>query len=254
MNVLEKICKLKMEEVEVLKKNSLPEKKLKTRNFLESLVNNNAINYNVIAEIKKKSPSKGLICDNFDLEKIATEYEKAGAKCISVLTEKNFFGGKIDFLTKVKNVVSIPILRKDFIIDKWQIYESYYNGADCILLILAILNDDQIKEFYKISQSLGMDVICEVHDNDELKRALNLDVNCIGINNRNLKTLKINTDTFLKLQKKIPKGKIKICESGIHSNIQLVKFTNQGADAFLIGESLMSAKNIFDKTRNLIKK
>jgi indole-3-glycerol phosphate synthase len=116
------------------------------------------------------------------------------------------------------------------------------------------LDDDKIKEFYKISHSLGMDVICEVHDNDELKRALNLDVNCIGINNRNLKTLEIDTDTFIKLQKKIPKGKIKICESGIHSNIQLAKFTNQGADAFLIGESLMSAKNIFEKTRNLIKK
>jgi indole-3-glycerol phosphate synthase len=254
MDVLKKICKLKKDEIANLKKKDFSDNKFQIRNFLKKLVTDNKKKYNLIAEIKKSSPSKGLICKNFNLEKIAKEYQKAGAKCLSVLTETNFFQGNIKFISKVKKVVDIPILRKDFIIDEWQIYESYHSEADCILLIMAILNDSQYKKFYKIATELGMDVICEVHDEDELKRALKIDVKCIGINNRNLKTLKIDLKNFKKLSPKIPDNIIKICESGISSNEEIKEYSNFGADAFLVGESLMKSKNIYKETKYLINK
>ena len=186
--------------------------------------------------------------------KIAKSYESAGAKCISILTEKNYFGGDITYIKKVKKVSSLPILRKDFIIDEWQIYESFYSGADCILLILAILNDRNFLKFYKIAKDLGLDVICEVHDQDELSRVLKINVECIGINNRNLKTLEINSETFNLLSKSIPKDIIKICESGINDSLQLNYYSKNGADAFLIGEFLMKSPDILEETRKLIKK
>tara|TARA_B100000287_G_scaffold435616_1_gene504959 strand:+ start:5675 stop:6439 length:765 start_codon:yes stop_codon:yes gene_type:complete len=254
MDVLKKICKLKKDEIANLKKKDFSDNKFQIRNFLKKLVTDNKKKYNLIAEIKKSSPSKGLICKNFNLEKIAKEYQKAGAKCLSVLTETNFFQGNIKFISKVKKVVDIPILRKDFIIDEWQIYESYHSEADCILLIMAILNDSQYKKFYKIATELGMDVICEVHDEDELKRALKIDVKCIGINNRNLKTLKVDTNIFSILSKKIPNQIIKICESGIKQNEELKKFIKNGANAFLVGETLMQSQNIYEATKRLIKK
>ena len=254
MDVLKKICKLKKDEIANLKKKDFSDNKFQIRNFLKKLVTDNKKKYNLIAEIKKSSPSKGLICKNFNLEKIAKEYQKAGAKCLSVLTETNFFQGNIKFISKVKKVVNIPILRKDFIIDEWQIYESYHSEADCILLIMAILNDSQYKKFYKIATELGMDVICEVHDEDELKRALKIDVKCIGINNRNLKTLKVDTNIFSILSKKIPNQIIKICESGIKQNEELRKFIKNGANAFLVGETLMQSQNIYEATKRLIKK
>ena len=255
MNILDKICKLKYEEINFLKKRFKPLKqKIKTRGFLKSLVIQDDSNFNLIAEIKKSSPSKGLICKKFDPIKIAIDYEKAGAKCLSVLTEKNYFGGNINYISQIKKSVNIPILRKDFIIDEWQIIESYQAGADCVLLILAILNDLQLKKFYNLSNKLGMDVICEVHDEEELLRALKLEVNCIGINNRNLKTLNVNKNTFHLLSKKIPDKIIKICESGLTNNNDLKKFTKSGADAFLIGETLMKSSNIYEKTKKIIKK
>ena len=255
MNILEKICKDKSNEINILKKKFKPSnKKKKTRSFLKNLINKDSNNYNVIEEIKKKSPRKGIICEKFSPIQIAKDYEKAGAKCISVLTEEKYFGGNINLIKEIKQVVSIPLLRKDFIIDDWQIYESYHSYADCVLLILAILTDTQLKNFYKLSRQLGMDVICEVHNEKELKRALNCKVDCIGINNRNLKTLDINTNTFNILSKKIPDGIIKICESGSSSNKELRKFTKSGADAFLIGETLMKSSNILIETKEMIKK
>ncbi len=254
MNILEKICNLKSEEISGLKKNEFLKKPKKIRDFLDHLTRFDENNYNVITEIKKSSPSKGLICSNFNPIKIASKYERAGAKCISVLTEKNFFGGNIDFINQIKGSVKLPILRKDFIIDEWQIYESFYYGADCILLILAILSDQDFKKFYNKASELGMDVICEVHDEDELKRALKVDVKCIGINNRNLKTLEIDINTFSFLSKKIPNGIIKICESGISTNEELKKISNEGADAFLIGECLMISEDIYEKTKEIISK
>ncbi|MAI29499.1 MAG: indole-3-glycerol phosphate synthase [Rickettsiales bacterium] len=255
MNILDKICQLKHEEIVLLKKKFKPlEQKIQTRGFLKRLLVKDDNNFNLIAEIKKSSPSKGLICKNFDPIKIAIDYEKAGAKCLSVLTEKNYFGGNINYISQIKKFVNIPILRKDFIIDEWQIIESYHAGADCILLIFAILNNLQIKKFYNLSNKLGMDVICEVHDENELSRAIKLQVNCIGINNRNLKTLGIDKNTFHLLSNKIPNKTIKICESGLTCNEDLKKFTISGADAFLIGETLMKSKNIYEETKKIIKK
>tara|TARA_Y100001933_G_scaffold153303_1_gene151711 strand:+ start:641 stop:1408 length:768 start_codon:yes stop_codon:yes gene_type:complete len=255
MNILDKICQLKYEEINFLKKKFKPlKKKIKTRGFLKNLLIQDDSNFNLIAEIKKSSPSKGLICKKFDPIKIAIDYEKAGAKCLSVLTEKNYFGGNINYISQIKKSVNIPILRKDFIIDEWQIIESYQAGADCVLLILAILNNLQLKKFYNLSNKLGMDVICEVHNEEELLRAIKLKVNCIGINNRNLKTLNVDKNTFHLLSKKIPDKIIKICESGLTNNNDLKKFTKSGADAFLIGETLMKSGNIYEKTKKIIKK
>ena len=207
MNILKTICSKKLEKINFLKEKIFFNKnqKIKCRSFLKHLTKKNDENYNLIAEIKRSSPSKGVIKKDFDLLKIAGAYVKAGAKCISILTEKNYFGGDISYIQKVKDKFSVPILRKDFILDEWQIYESFYSGADCILLIFAILEDDKVDRFYNISKELGMDVICEVHDYQELSRALQLNVECIGINNRNLNTLKIDLKTFNNLSKSIPK-------------------------------------------------
>ena len=255
MNILEKICQLKHKEINLLKKKFKPsQQKLKTRGFLKSILVKDDNNFNLIAEIKKSSPSKGLICKKFNPIQIAIDYEKAGAKCLSVLTEKNYFGGNINYISQIKKSVNIPILRKDFIIDEWQIIESYHAGADCILLILAILSDLQVKVFYNLSNKLGMDVICEVHNEEELKRAVKLEVNCIGINNRNLKTLNVDKNTFHLLSSKIPSKTIKICESGLTCNDDLKKFTKSGANAFLIGETLMKSNNIYEETKKIIKK
>ena len=257
MNILQEICKKKIYEINKLKTSINYKNKIEIserRNFLKKLTEVNKNKFNLIAEIKKSSPSKGEICKKFNLNKIAQDYEKAGASCLSILTEKNYFQGDINYISRVKKVIDIPILRKDFILDEWQIYESYFFGADCILLILAILEDNKAKRFYEISKKLNLDVIVEVHDEIELKRAINLNVECIGINNRNLKTLKIDLDTFKRLSKKIPKGIIKICESGLKTNKQLRDFTNMGADGFLIGEYLMASKNLMKKTMEIIKK
>ena len=154
----------------------------------------------------------------------------------------------------IKEIVNIPILRKDFIIDEWQIYESFYYGADCILLILAILDDTKAKKFLKLAHELGMDVITEIHDYEELKRAIEIGAQCIGINNRNLKTLEIDINLFKKLSKHIPQNIIKVCESGISENNQLKKINEEGADAFLIGEFLMKQRNIYNATKDLIQK
>ena len=160
----------------------------------------------------------------------------------------------MEILKKVKNSVKIPILRKDFIIDEWQIYESFNNEADCILLIVAALDDEKLKSFYKIAKKLGMSVITEVHNEKELYKALKLEVECIGINNRNLKTLKIDLKTFKKLSPKIPDNIFKICVSGISSNEEIKEYSNLGADAFLVGETLMKSKNIYKDTKYLISK
>ena len=256
-DILTKICDLKKKEVESLKKVQDfvgVKRTTEVRDFLSKIKNNNNFNYNLIAEVKRASPSKGIICENFDPIRIAKDYEKAGAACLSVLTEKNFFQGNLEILKSIKNSIKIPILRKDFIIDEWQIYESYYNEADCILLIVAALSDSDLSLFYNIAKKLKLDVIVEVHNNEELERALNLNVECIGINNRNLKTLEVDLTTFMKLSKKIPSDVLKICESGISDNKQLKEFKRYGADAFLVGETLMKSDDIYKNTLELIKK
>ena len=259
MNVLKKICIEKRKEIEVLKSKSSADfftknHKKNKNNFLSLLKRKDKEKYNLIAEIKRKSPSAGLIREKFNHVEIALNYKKAGAKCLSVLTEKNYFGGKISFIQDIKEIVNIPILRKDFIIDEWQIYESFYYGADCILLILAILDDNEAKRFLKLAHKLDMDVITEIHDYKELQRAIRIGAQCVGINNRNLKTLKIDINLFKKLSKHVPKNIIKICESGISENFQLKKINEEGADAFLVGEFLMKQRNIYNATKDLIQR
>ncbi len=193
----------------------------------------------IIAEVKKASPSKGIIAENFNPEYAAISYERAGAACLSVLTDEQYFQGHNEYLKQARSAVSIPVLRKDFIIDAWQVYQSRLLGADCILLIVAALADPQLYELTLLAKELGMEVLMEVHDETELIRALNTPARLIGINNRNLKTFVTNLDTSAVLSQRIPDDRIVISESGIHSieNIQMLQ--KQGINTFLIGEAFM---------------
>lgn len=257
MNVLNKIIRHKKNEISHLKLNystsQLESSLFFDRETISLKSKLKSSSSGIIAEHKRKSPSKDIINNKLKIQEVISGYQDAGVCGISVLTDFDFFGGTNDDLKIAREIFEGPILRKDFILDEWQIYESYFFGADCILLILAILEDKEAKRFYEVSKELNLDVIVEVHDESELKRAIDLKVNCIGINNRNLKTLKIDLDTFKRLSKKIPKGIIKICESGLKSNKQLKDFTNMGADGFLIGEYLMSSENLKKKTIEIIK-
>lgn len=198
----------------------------------------------VIAEIKKASPSKGLICPDFDPEKIAEEYEKCGADAVSCLTEEHYFQGSSEIFRRVHEKTSLPMIRKDFIIDEFQIYEAKIMGADAILLIAAALDDKKLKEFKDIADSLGLDVLAETHNEEELERVLSLDFEIIGINNRDLKTFDVTLETTARLAEKIPKGKIIVSESGIRNNEDMKSVRRYGADAVLIGETLMRSGSI----------
>src|SRR5882757_8658492 len=171
----------------------------------------------LIAEVKKASPSMGVICPNFDPVRIAKEYEAAGANCLSVLTDEQFFQGSLDYLRQIRAAVKLPLLRKDFIIDERQILEAAEWGADAILLIVAILTDEQLKQFHALATEGGLAVLVEVHDEEELERALKISPQLIGVNNRDLKTFKVDLATTEKLAKKIDVRKILVAESGIHS-------------------------------------
>jgi len=197
----------------------------------------------VIAEVKKASPSKGVICENFNPQKAAESYQKAGAACLSVLTDVEYFQGHNDYLIQARESVNIPVLRKDFIIDEWQVYQSRVLGADCILLIVAALADPKLYELTLLAQELGMDVLMEVHDHSELLRALNTPAKLIGINNRNLKTFVTSLDTSVNISKEVPSDRIVISESGIHSADDISLLQDNGINAFLIGEAFMRRDN-----------
>ena len=193
----------------------------------------------IIAEIKKASPSAGVIEEEFDPVKKAIEYEAFGASALSILTEEDFFMGSVDHLKDVKEITTLPILRKDFMIDEYQIYESKLIGADCILLIASILSDQQIKDFINISQQLELDYLIEVHDENELRRVEHFEDALIGVNNRNLKTFEVDLDNSVRLRNAFKQKNIFIAESGIKSreDINYLKLNN--IKVFLIGESLM---------------
>ncbi|MBT3565869.1 indole-3-glycerol phosphate synthase TrpC [Porticoccus sp. Uisw_050_02] len=195
----------------------------------------------VIAEIKKASPSKGVIRENFDPEKIAISYQKGGAACLSVLTESAFFQGSDDYLKIARNATCLPVLRKDFIVDPYQVYESYALGADCILLIVAALSQIDIEELHGVARQLGLDVLMEVHNEEELDRALLIDNPMIGINNRNLHTFETSLDTTIQLLNKIPKNRIIITESGILNSDDVATMKDHDVNAFLVGETFMRA-------------
>ena len=193
----------------------------------------------IIAEIKKASPSAGVIEEEFDPVKKAIEYEAFGASALSILTEEDFFMGSVSYLKDVKKITNLPILRKDFMIDEYQIYESKLIGADCILLIASILSDQQIKDFINISQQLELDYLIEVHDENELRRVEHFEDALIGVNNRNLKTFEVDLDNSVRLRNAFKQKNIFIAESGIKSreDINYLKLNN--INVFLIGESLM---------------
>lgn len=195
----------------------------------------------VIAEIKKASPSKGLLREDFIAADIAQSYAEYGAACLSVLTDKQFFQGCVDYLKQARASCQLPVLRKDFMVDAYQVYESRAIGADAILLIAAILDDAQLKDFEALARSLDMAVLVEVHDASELARALKLKTPLIGINNRNLKTFEVSLDTTLSLMREVPPERLLVCESGIHSRDDVLRMGAAGVNAFLVGEAFMRA-------------
>lgn len=197
----------------------------------------------VIAEIKKASPSEGVIRADTDVAAIAREYAENGAAAISVVTEKDFFQGDTSWLQTVKKTVSLPVLRKDFIMDEKQVYESKIAGADAVLLIAAILNEQALGQLYRLIYSLGMEALVEIRTRGELDKAIGAGARIIGINNRNLENFKVGRDEFISLVKHIPKDKIVVAESGIHSAEDLQFMIQQGADAALVGTYLMRSEH-----------
>lgn len=206
----------------------------------------------LIAEIKKASPSKGLIRADFDPKSIAVSYEDGGATCLSVLTDEKYFQGNNDYLQQARDAVSLPVLRKDFMIDPYQIIESRALDADCILLIMACLSNTQAKELYDIAISYNMDVLIEVHNQEELERALLLEPKMVGINNRNLKTFDIDLKTSEELISLFPDSILPVCESGIHVPEDISRMNKHGFHCFLVGESLMRQDNVTKATRTLL--
>jgi len=222
------------------------------RDFIAALKNPRRGDIALIAEIKKASPSAGIICEDFDPVQIAKEYETAGASCLSVLTDEKFFQGSLDYLRQIRGAVKLPLLRKDFIIDERQILEAIEWGADAILLIAAILDDSQLKNFHSLTTEAGLAALVEVHDETELERALKIGADLVGVNNRDLKTFQVDLATTEKLAKKIPTGKILVAESGINTRADVERLKKCGAKAILVGESLLRGGKIQMNVRELI--
>lgn len=195
----------------------------------------------VIAEVKKASPSKGVLREHFVPADIARSYEAGGAACLSVLTDVQFFQGSADYLQQARAACSLPVLRKDFIIDPYQVVEARVMGADCVLLIAACLDDAQMAELEACAMELGLDVLVEVHDGPELERALRLKTPLVGVNNRNLRTFEVSLDTTLGLRDRIPAGRLLVTESGILAREDVRRMRDAGVHAFLVGEAFMRA-------------
>jgi indole-3-glycerol phosphate synthase len=205
----------------------------------------------VIAEIKKASPSKGVMRDPFEPEAIARSYAAGGASCLSVLTDEDFFQGDDAHLVAAREASGLPVLRKDFIIDPYQVHEARALGADCVLLIVAALSDDQLRELDGLARELGMDVLVEVHDARELARALALAPDLVGINNRDLRSFTTDTATTLNLRDQVPADAVLVTESGIHSAADVARMRSSGVHAFLVGEAFMTVPEPGDKLREL---
>ena len=249
-DILKKILDYKIEYIDYKKRKvSLEELKHRSddspqrRGFTNSLIKTIANgNPGVIAEIKKASPSRGIICENFNPDTIAKSYEAAGACCLSVLTDIEFFKGSDDYLKQAHDVCKLPILRKDFMVDPYQIYETKVIGADCILIIISALSDMQAQEMVGIATEIGLDILVEVHDREELERGMMLRTPLIGINNRNLHTFETNLDTTLNLLTDVFQDRTVVTESGIHTKDHVKIMQKNNVNAFLVGEVFMKSK------------
>lgn len=247
--ILDRILQHKKREVSLAKKkkpfktlrlivSKMPKKK---NSFLAALKKEKEIA--IIAEIKKKSPSKGLLSRNFDPARIAKGYKKAGAAALSVLTDKKFFGGSPRFLKEAKTAAGLPVLRKDFIIDEYQIWEARLMGADCVLLIAATLSAAEIERFSRLAKSLGLDALVEVHTEADAEKALRTKARFVGINNRDLRTFRVDLAQTKRLAARFKKNVFLVSESGVQSSKDLLYLKNCGARAVLVGESLMREKD-----------
>ena len=222
------------------------------RGFISALRRVSATGYGLIAEIKRASPSAGLIRGDFDPATLARAYARGGAACLSILTDAPYFQGKPDDLVAAHGAVTLPVLRKDFMLDPYQIAESRALGADCVLLIMAALDDGQAAELEAAAIALGMDVLAEVHERGELERALRLRTPLIGVNNRDLKSLKVDLATSEELAQNLPAARLAVSESGLHGPKDLARMAGAGIRCFLVGESLMRQSDVEAATRSLL--
>jgi len=279
MNILDKIVEQKRREVAQLSARLITAGDLRdamlergeSRDFIAALRKPRIGEIGLIAEVKKASPSMGVICQDFDPVRIAKEYEAAGASCLSVLTDEIFFQGSLDYLRQIRTAVKLPLLRKDFIIDERQILEAIEWGADAILLIAAILTDEQLGKFHSLATTAGLAALVEVHDEEEMERARKISPKLIGVNNRNLKTFKVDLATTEKLAARLHSGTgllsvpsksephrqaayatMLIAESGIHTRADVERLKKCGVGAILVGESLVKQVDIGTKVRELI--
>jgi indole-3-glycerol phosphate synthase len=233
-------------------KRSLESRKVIPRDFAAAISRKPGDKIKLIAEIKKASPSAGIIRPDFNPNQIAEIYEQTGANAISVLTDEKFFSGKLEYLTEIRNRISLPLLRKDFIVDEYQVYESAIAGADAILLIVAALDDMQLRHFAQLTQKeIGLYTLVEVHNQQELDCALKIEPEIIGINNRDLKTFQVDLETTERLVKEIPKDCIIISESGFKTRYDVLRMQALGIDALLIGETFMRSQDISLKIKEL---
>ncbi|ACH38971.1 indole-3-glycerol-phosphate synthase [Citrifermentans bemidjiense Bem] len=260
-DVLKKIVDYKQGEVAAMKAevplneimDRLAELEDHPRGFQAALINSLSSGWTpIIAEVKKGSPSKGLIRPDFDPLQIARTYQENGATCLSILTDEHFFMGHLSYLAAIREEVSLPLLRKDFIFDPYQIYQARAAGADAILLIAAMLDLPQLRDFAALAQELSMDVLLEVHDEKELETALQTDCSMIGINNRDLRSFVVDIRTSERLAALVPQGRLVVAESGINRREEIVHLMSMGLHAFLIGESLMREDDFGAKLRELV--
>lgn len=260
-NILDQICADKREYLVERKREHplsalhvLAKKASPARGFVDSLKKTVAAGrYGLIAEIKRASPSKGVIREDFDPASLASAYAAGGASCLSVLTDFPRFQGQNAYLETARNAVNLPVLRKDFILDTYQVVESRAIGADCILLILAALDDGRARELAATAAELGMDALVEVHDRDELQRARDLGASLIGINNRNLKTLSVNLKVTEEIAREAPTDCVVVSESGLSTPSDLARMASLGVRCFLIGEALMSQADVEAATRAILR-
>lgn len=261
-NILQEIVKYKKVEIEeskkLISKESL-EKEIKSaphsKSFLGELVKkNDEGKAGIIAEVKKASPSKGVIRENFNHLQIARDYEKGGAACLSILTDNPSFQGSSQYLKDIRGITNLPILRKDFMIDVYQVYESRSWGADCILMIMKILDNKDLSKLVSVSKDLGMDILFEINSQEELERLLPFNPKMIGINNRNLENFETDIKNSIKIKKNIPDDILVISESGINNTEDIIHLGDHNINNFLIGESLMRSDNISVELNKLVNK